>query len=139
MAPVDRFVAEATVRVRYAETDAMGIVHHASYIVYFEEGRINYTRQRGADYVSFERSGHHLAVSEIHARYLKVAYFDQRLLVRCWLGEVRSRSVTFEYEIVNAQSQDLILTGSSKHVCVTHAGQPAHLPEPWRSWGVLDK
>lgn len=136
MAPADRFVAEAPVRVRYAETDAMGIVHHASYIVYFEEGRINYTRQRGADYVSFEKTGHHLAVTEIHARYLKVAHFDQRLLVRCWLGQARSRSVTFEYEILDAASEEVILTGSSKHICVTHAGVPALLPEPWRSWRV---
>ena len=60
----DRFIAETTLYVRYAETDAMGIIHHASYIIYFEEGRSNYARQRGSDYASFERSGYYLAVSE---------------------------------------------------------------------------
>jgi acyl-CoA thioester hydrolase len=112
----------------------MGIVHHASYIVYFEEGRTNYTRERGADYVSFERTGHYLAVAEIHARYHQTARFDQQLVVRCWLSEVRSRGVTFSYEIVDAESRKLIVTGSSKHICITTDGQPAHLPEPWRSW-----
>ena len=63
MAPTDRFVAEASFYVRYAETDAMGIVHHANHIVYFEEGRSNYARQRGSDYASFERSGHYLTVA----------------------------------------------------------------------------
>ena len=57
MAVSNHFIAETVIRVRYAETDAMGIVHHASYIVYFEEGRTNYARQRGHDYASFERSG----------------------------------------------------------------------------------
>jgi acyl-CoA thioester hydrolase len=132
--PENRFVAENTFYVRYAETDAMGIVHHASFIVYFEEGRSHYARQRGSDYASFERTGHYLTVAEVHARYLKPARYGQRLTVRCWIEETRSRSITFAYEIVDADSNDLLVTGYSKHICITHDGQVAHLPNTWRSW-----
>lgn len=134
MLPENRFVAENTFYVRYAETDAMGIVHHASFIVYFEEGRSHYARQRGSDYASFERTGHYLTVAEVHARYLKPARYGQRLTVRCWIEETRSRSITFAYEIVDADSNDLLVTGYSKHICITHDGQVAHLPNTWRSW-----
>ncbi len=95
-------VIENTFYVRYAETDAMGIVHHASYIVYFEEGRSNYARQRGSDYASFERSGRYLTVAEVNARYIKPAVYGQLITVRCWIEEMKSRALTFAYEIVDA-------------------------------------
>ena len=76
-----RFIAQTEFYVRYAETDAMGIVHHASYVVWFEEGRSTYARARGGDYAEFERSG-----------------------------------------------------GDTRHICITHGGQIALIPEPWRSW-----
>ncbi len=98
----DPIVIENTFYVRYAETDAMGIVHHASYIVYFEEGRSNYARQRGSDYASFERSGRYLTVAEVNARYIKPAIYGQLITVRCWIEEMRSRALTFAYEIVDA-------------------------------------
>ncbi len=134
MPPADRFVAETTLHVRYAETDAMGIVHHASYIVYFEEGRSHYARQRGSDYATFERSGYYLTVTEVSARYLKPAYYDQRLVIRCWIEEMKSRGLTFSYEIVAEEGQELLVTGFSKHICITHEGQIARLPEVWREW-----
>ncbi|MBI5670890.1 MAG: acyl-CoA thioesterase [Chloroflexi bacterium] len=134
MAPTDRFVAETTFHVRYAETDAMGIVHHASYIVYFEEGRSNYARLRGSDYASFERGGHYLAVSEVGARYVKPARYDDRVTVRCWIGEMKSRTLTFEYEIVHAVTGDLLVTGFSRHICITHDGQVVKIPDAWRRW-----
>ena len=136
MAPEGRFVAETTFYVRYAETDAMGIVHHASYIVYFEEGRTNYARQRGSDYASFERTGHYLTVTEVHARYLKPARYGQRLTVRCWIEEMKSRSLTFTYEIIDADTRDQHVTGFSKHICITHDGQIARLPDTWHAWGA---
>ncbi|MBZ0291054.1 MAG: acyl-CoA thioesterase [Anaerolineae bacterium] len=128
------FIAETTFYVRYAETDAMGIVHHASYVVYLEEGRTNYARQRGNDYASFERSGYYLAVTEISVRYIKPARYGQQVTVRCWIEEMKSRGLTFAYEIIDAQSRDLFVTGTSKHICITHTGQVARLPEAWRSW-----
>ncbi len=134
MAPTDRFVAENTFHVRYAETDAMAVVHHASYIVYFEEGRSHYARQRGSDYAAFERGGHYLAVSEVNARYLKAARYDQLITVRCWIAAMKSRTLTFQYEIVNAETGELLVTGQSTHICLTHAGRVATLPPEWRAW-----
>lgn len=134
MAPTDKFIAETTLYVRYAETDAMGIVHHASYIVYFEEGRSSYMRQRGGDYASFEKGGHYLTVAEINARYLKPARYGQRLTIRCWVEEMKSRGLTFAYEIIETAIGDVVVTGYTKHICITHAGQVAHLPEEWRQW-----
>jgi acyl-CoA thioester hydrolase len=136
LAPTDRFVAENTFYVRYAETDAMRVVHHASYIVYFEEGRSNYARQRGQDYASFERGGLYLAVAELNARYLKAAVYGQRITTRCWIEEMKSRTLTFGYEIVDAESGEVFVTGTTKHICITHDGQVARLPDTWRSWGA---
>lgn len=133
MAPTDRFVAETTFYVRYAETDAMGIVHHASYVVYFEEGRSHYARARGADYALFENTGHYLAVSEVHARYRQPARYGQRLTVRCWIEELRSRSITFAYEIVDADTKVVYVTGHSKHICINDAGQVTAIPADWRT------
>ncbi|NDJ62025.1 MAG: acyl-CoA thioesterase [Chloroflexi bacterium] len=135
MAPTDLFVAETTFFVRYAETDAMGIVHHASYIVYFEEGRSNYARQRGSDYALIEQSGHYLAVSEISARYLKPVTYGQQITVRCWLAAMQSRSLTFQYEIVTAADDARCVTGLSKHICITHDGHVTTIPAEWRAWG----
>lgn len=134
LAPSDRVVAETTVYVRYAETDAMGIVHHASYIVYFEEGRSNYARQRGSDYASFEKGGHYLTVAEVNARYLKPAQYSQRVTIRCWIEEMKSRGLTFGYEILAADTGDILVTGLSKHICITHEGKVARLPEEWQRW-----
>lgn len=136
MPPTDRTIIETTFYVRYAETDAMGIIHHASYIVYFEEGRSNYARQRGSDYASFERSGYYLTVSEVTARFIKPAHYGRQITVRCWIDDMKSRGLTFGYEIVDAQSRELLVEGHSKHICITHAGQVAHLPNEWRAWGT---
>ncbi len=133
--PVDRFVAETTLHVRYAETDAMGIIHHASYIVYFEEGRSNYARQRGSDYATFEQSGFYLTVSEISARYIKPTRYGKQVIIRCWIADMKSRGLTFAYEIVDEATGDILVEGSSKHICITHEGQVARLPDQWRQWG----
>ncbi len=132
----ERIVKETSFYVRYAETDAMGIVHHASYIVYFEEGRTSYARQRGSDYASFERTGRFLTVTEVHARYVKPAVYGQRLTVRCWIEEMKSRMMTFGYEIVDADTRELHVTGSTKHICITKEGRVTTFPEEWRAWAL---
>lgn len=131
---MDKHIEEVTLYVRYAETDAMGIVHHASHIVYFEEGRSNYARNRGSDYATFERSGHYLTVSEVHARYLRPARYGDRITVRCWIADMRSRTLTFEYEIVHADSGETCVSGYSKHICITHDGRVTTIPDEWRRW-----
>src|SRR5689334_17632869 len=112
----------------------MGIVHHANYIVYFEEGRSHYARERGSDYASFERSGHYLTVAEVHSRYIKPAVYGQKITVRCWIETMGSRGLTFAYEIVDANTRALLMTGWTKHVCITHEGKVTTLPAEWRAW-----
>ena len=135
-APSTAFVCETSFNVRYAETDAMGIVHHASHIVYFEEGRSSYARARGASYADFEETGHYLVVAEVNARFIKAARYDQRLTIRTWIAERRSRSIVFEYETVAATTGELLVTGRSKHICIARDGRPALLPDAWREWSV---
>lgn len=135
MQTTNRFTVETSFYVRYAETDAMGVVHHASYIIYFEEARSNYARERGNDYASFERSGYYLMVAEMNARYIKPARYGQRVIIRCWIGELKSRTVTFEYEVLEEESREILVTGVSKHICITHDGRVSTLPPEWRAWG----
>jgi len=136
LAEQDLFVSETTFRVRYVETDAMGIVSHINYITYFEEGRSNYARQRGHSYSQFEQDGYYLMVTEVNARYIKPARYDQEITVRAWIKETRSRTLTFNYEILDTETKTLLVTGSSKHICVTHKGDIARIPDNWRAWGT---
>lgn len=128
------FIAETTFHVRYAETDAMGVVHHSSYVVYLEEGRSQYIRQRGSSYADFERDGYYLAVTELTIRYPKPAVYDQLLKVKCWITAIQSRGITFAYEIVDAHSNELYVTATSKHLCLNRQGQVAKIPNEWRRW-----
>lgn len=125
--------AETSFYVRYAETDAMGIVHHASYIVYFEEGRSHFMRDRGKDYAEFEAGGLAFAVTEVHVRYATPARYGQRLTVRCWIEDLKSRSVAFAYEIYDAETQVVHVTGTTRHICVRSDGRVATIPEDWRA------
>ena len=86
---------ETTFHVRYAETDQMGIVHHAAYVVWLEEGRSQWLRAHGSSVVQFEQDGLRLAVSEISLRYHQPARYDQRVTVRCGMTGVRSRQIQF--------------------------------------------
>lgn len=133
-APANRYIAETTFYVRYAETDAMRVVHHANYIIYFEEGRSAYARERGSSYAEMEQNGIFLMVTEVGARYVKPSVYNQQLTVRCWIAEMRSRTVTFEYEIVDAETREIAMTGFSKHICITEGGVVTHIPEAWRAW-----
>lgn len=133
---VDRFVAETTFHVRYAETDAMGVVHHASFIVYFEEGRSSYARLRGSDYANLEKSGYFLVVSEVSARYIQPARYGMLITICTWIEELKSRSVVFAYEILDTASRAVLVEGRSKHICVTKDGQVTKIPQEWRVWDV---
>ncbi len=133
MAPTDRIVTENSFYVRYVETDAMGITHHSNYIAFFEEARSHYMRARGRDYADFEREGYWLTVSEVYARYLVPTRYAQQITARCWIEELKSRSVHFGYEIVDTESGQVCVTGYSKHICITHDGQVTRIPEDWLS------
>mgnify|MGYP005855165173 CR=1 FL=1 len=119
---------ETQVRVRYAETDAMGIAHHTSYIVWFELGRVELLRQTGHNYVDVERSGHYFAVSELNVRYLAPARFDDLITIRTRISKMRSRTMTFEYELTLTDSGRLLVSGSTRHVCLDRDGNVATIP-----------
>lgn len=112
----------------------MGIVHHAAHVVWLEEGRSNWLRAHGSSFTEFEKLGLSLAVSELHVRYSQPARYDQQVTIRCWVAEVKSRKVTFNYEIVNAQSGALFATGYSKHICIDRQGRVAQIPDEWRNF-----
>lgn len=131
-------VAETTFHVRYAETDQMGIVHHSAYIVWFEEGRSAWSRQVGRPYADFERAGYALAVSEVGARYLAAARYDQVVTVRTCITQVRSRMMRFDYEVLDAETGERLVTGFTTHICLDRQGNPARIPEEWRQlWAGL--
>lgn len=121
-------VSETQLRVRYAETDAMGIVHHSRYIPWFELGRSDWLRQAGLPYPDFVALGYYLTVVEVGARYLKPAGYDEIVTVRTWLEEMHSRGLRIAYEVVNAAGETLV-TGFTRHICITHDGVPARMPD----------
>lgn len=127
-------IVETTFHVRYAETDQMGIVHHAAYAVWLEEGRSHWMRARGSSYAQFEAEGLLLAVSELHLRYHHSARYDQRVTVRCWVEFVRSRQMQFSYNVIDAQNQTLLVTGYTKHTCIDRSGKVRKIPLHWQAY-----
>jgi acyl-CoA thioester hydrolase len=129
----DPRIVETTFPVRYAETDQMQIVHHANYIVWMEEGRSEFMRSSGADYAEVERGGYLFAVTGVQIRYLAPAHYGERVIVRTWIEELRSRTLKFGYEIINANSGTLLVTGQSEHVCMDRQGRVTRIPEAIRA------
>jgi acyl-CoA thioester hydrolase len=125
-------VVETTFYVRYAETDQMSVVHHAAYVVWFEEGRSAWLRAMGSNYADFEASGLYLAVSEVYARYLAPALYGRQVTVRSWAEEIRSRTLKFCYEVVDSESGQTLVTGHTRHICIDRKGRVARIPEEWR-------
>ena len=124
----DRRIVETTLRVRYAETDTMGVVQHASYLVWFEVGRGAYFRALGQDYGQWEDQGVLLPVSELQARYQAPARYGDVVIVGTWLLEVRSRTVTLGYQVCHAHNGQTLATGWTKHVCADARGRGRRLP-----------
>ena len=128
----ERQVSETTFYVRYAETDQMRIVHHAAYIVWFEEGRSAWLRATGRDYADFEASGLNLAVSEVYARYQDAALYGRQVTVRTWVEEMHSRTVKMCYEVLDSESGQMLVTGFTRHVCVDREGKVVRIPDQWQ-------
>jgi acyl-CoA thioester hydrolase len=134
MPPADnRRIVETTIRVRFVETDMMGVVHHASYLAYLEEGRSEYTRQCGAPYAELQEMGYFLAVGEVTIRYHASATYDDLITVRTWLDDLRSRGLTFGYEVVDAASGARLVTASVRLICIDHSSQARRIPSKWVS------
>lgn len=104
-------------RVRYAETDAMGIAHHSQHAIWFEAGRAEFFRAAGISYAECEARGVFLPVTELYVRFSHSAHYDEEVAVCTRLAELRSRGLTFHYEVRNTADR-LIATGHTRHICV---------------------
>lgn len=115
-------------RVRYPETDQMGVVYHANYLHWCDIGRTEYLRARGATYADLERNGMLLAVAEANLRYHASARYDQVVRIETTLRDVRSRALTFDYVIVDAVTGNRFVTASTTLVSLDADGRPVQLP-----------
>jgi acyl-CoA thioester hydrolase len=122
--------SSAEIRVRYAETDQMGVVYYSNYLVWFEVGRAEFCRQRGLPYRDFEAEFEaYLAVAEVQCRYLAPARYDDVLTVRTRVHSLRRRTIRFQYEIINKASGILVANGQTVHVLLDRNGRPKSFPE----------
>lgn len=138
-APVDSpaMITASELRVRYAETDQMGVAYHANYLVWCEVGRTDFIRHLGVTYAAMERDGVMLAVADAQLRFHQSARYDELVRVRTRLTEVRSRSVTFAYDLVRTEAPGApdgprLATARTMLVSMTPAGRPIALPPRYR-------
>jgi len=121
--------SETRLRVRYAETDQMGVVYHANYFVWFEVGRVEYCRQRGISYRDLEQQqAVYMAVSEARCRFISPARYDDEIIVRTSLGRLRRRSLTFNYDVIRAADDVLLAEGETVHIFLNSDSRPRTLP-----------
>jgi acyl-CoA thioester hydrolase len=131
-APEDAFGVwhETMLRVRYSETDKMGIVYYANYLVWFEIGRTEYCRARGFSYRDMEENDNaFLVVAEAYCRYKAPAYYDDELIIRTHITELRKRSLRFGYEIVRTPDECVVAEGETGHVVTDSTGRVRSFPE----------
>jgi acyl-CoA thioester hydrolase len=118
---------DVPVRVRYADTDRMGIVYYGNYPAYFEIGRSEYMRNLGFAYRSLEDMGYFLVVVEMEAKYYNSATYDDLITVKTGVWELKSRGITFHYRIFNGPT--LLVEGRTRHVCLNSEKKPVVMPQ----------
>ena len=123
---------ETELRVRYAETDKMGIVHHANYLVWFEAGRSEFCRAREFSYKEMEADGLLMLVAESYLRFKSPAFYDDILTIRTKVAEVRSRSIRFVYEVHRPEDDVLIAEGETMHLMTDADKKVRLIPELYR-------
>jgi acyl-CoA thioester hydrolase len=125
-------VNETKLRVRYAETDQMGVVYHSNHLIWFEVGRVELMRQMGFLYRDMEREdGRFIAVAEVRCRYRAPVYYDEEVVVRTRLKSVRESVVVFTYDLVRADDGKLLAEGETIHVVTNSEMKLAPLPEKY--------
>lgn len=117
------------IRVRYCETDRMGIAHHGSYLDWFEEARTEWMRARGSSYRAMEDGGLLLQIVHAELRYRAPVTYDDEILVTTRVGERRRASITLEYEVRRADGDSLVATGRTTLACVDRDGALRRLPD----------
>ena len=123
---------ETRLRVRYAETDQMGVVYHSNHLIWFEVGRVELMRQMGLSYRDIERDdGLFIAVAEVTCRYRAPAYYDEEIVVRTWLKKVRDSVIIFRYELVRLETGALLADGETTHIVTDAKMKVSTLPEKY--------
>jgi acyl-CoA thioester hydrolase len=126
-----RNAAETRLRVRYAETDQMGVVYYANYLVWMEVGRVELCKALGFDYRDMERDGVLMAVAEANCRYLSPARFDDEVVVKTWIAEANFRVIQFAYEMRLTADDRKLASGFTRHLLVNRQFQRIRLPEKY--------
>jgi len=116
-------------RVSYADTDRMGVVYYANYLVLFERGRTEMLRDKGYPYKAMEDAGTYLPVVDAQIRYKAPARYDDRLTVRTRVSDLGRASITFDYQIVHAETGAVVVEGSTKHPFVNNQWKPVRTPD----------
>ena len=125
---------QTKLRVRYAETDQMGVVYYANYLVWMEVGRVELVRSLGFRYKDLEQSeGLYLSVIDAQCHYIFPARYDQEIVVETKIVKATSRTVEFGYAIRSAEPHRLLAEGSTRHIWLNREWRPASLPERFRS------
>ncbi len=122
---------DTEIEVRYAETDQMGVVHHANYVIWFELARTRLCARSGFHYADIEKMGYLLMVTGVEVRYRRPARYGDHVRVACWAERLASRGVRFGYEV--RRQGEILASGATDHVWVEAAtGRPCRLPETLR-------
>lgn len=124
--------AEPRIRVRYAETDKMGVVYHSNFIVWFEVGRVELLRQLGFSYRDMElQDDCHIAVVDVRCRYKSPAYYDEELIVRTRLKNLRGSLMIFDYQVLRLKDDVILAEGETTHLVVNAKFEKTVLPEKY--------
>lgn len=121
---------EITIRVRYAETDLMGLLHHANYLVYFEQGRTELLRAQGFSYRDVEDQGYYLVLTKVQVRYKSPAYYDDLLTLRTFVQRTTLVKIEHRYELL--RDGVLLAEGETTLGCVNRQGKVQPLPDSLR-------
>lgn len=122
-------VIEAELRVRYQETDKMGVVHHANYIKWFEVGRTELLRQHGISYREVEEKGFYLPVLDVTCQYKKPAFYDDTILIKTEISHYTGARLTFTYHVY--REDELLVVGTTTHCWTNQKLKPLNLKKAW--------
>jgi acyl-CoA thioester hydrolase len=124
-------VSETRVRVRYAETDKMGVVYYANYFVWMEIGRTDYCKSVGFNYRDMEKEHANMAVADASCRYVAPARYDDEIRILTTIDRLNRKLVSFSYSITNAETGELLAKGKTLHITVNKEGKTCSIPEKY--------
>lgn len=123
---------DVDVRVRYVETDQMGVVHHGNYMAWFEVGRTEFCRSRGFAYDNLEKMGYRLMITDLRCHYRRAVRYDDMITIRTRVKDFKRRMMTFGYQILSKENGEAVAEGETRHICLDTSGRPRAIPEPFR-------